>query len=56
LFFTKYLYPFELVSILLLAAIVGAVVMAKKDLEGHPEPHELAQSSETTEKKEVAKI
>lgn len=26
--FTKYLYPFELTSILLLAAIVGAVVMA----------------------------
>ncbi len=56
IFFTKYLYPFELVSILLLAAIVGAVVMAKKDLEGHPEPHELAQSSDTDEKKEVAKI
>ena len=28
LLFTKYLYPFELTSILLLAAIVGAVVMA----------------------------
>lgn len=28
--FTKYLYPFELTSILLLAAIVGAVVMAKR--------------------------
>lgn len=28
--FTKYLYPFELTSILLLAAIVGAVVMAKQ--------------------------
>lgn len=28
--FTKYLYPFELTSILLLAAIVGAVVMSKK--------------------------
>jgi len=31
LLFTRYLYPFELTSILLLAAIVGAVVMAKKD-------------------------
>lgn len=30
LLFTRYLYPFELTSILLLAAIVGAVVMAKK--------------------------
>ena len=28
--FTKYLYPFELTSILLLAAIVGAVVMSRK--------------------------
>lgn len=28
--YTKYLYPFELTSILLLAAIVGAVVMSKK--------------------------
>lgn len=31
LLFTRYLYPFELTSILLLAAIVGAVVMAKRD-------------------------
>ena len=31
LLFTRYLYPFELTSILLLAAIVGAVVIAKKD-------------------------
>jgi len=29
--FTRYLYPFELTSILILAAIVGAVVMAKRD-------------------------
>ncbi len=28
--FTKYVFPFEAVSILLLAAIVGAVVLAKK--------------------------
>jgi len=28
--FTQYLYPFELTSILLLAAIVGAVVLAKR--------------------------
>lgn len=31
LLYTKYLYPFELASILLLAAIVGAVVLAKHD-------------------------
>jgi len=31
LLFTDFLYPFELTSILLLVAIVGAVVIAKKD-------------------------
>jgi NADH-quinone oxidoreductase subunit J len=31
LLFTRYLYPFELASILLLAAIVGAVVMARRE-------------------------
>ncbi len=30
--YTKYLFPFELASILLLVAIVGAIVMAKKRL------------------------
>lgn len=32
LLYGPYVYPFELTSILLLAAIVGAVVMAKKEL------------------------
>ncbi len=32
--FTRYLYPFELTSILILAAIVGAVVMAKRERSG----------------------
>jgi NADH-quinone oxidoreductase subunit J len=32
LLFTKYLFPFELASVLLLVAIVGAVVMAKRKL------------------------
>ncbi|MBI2082504.1 MAG: NADH-quinone oxidoreductase subunit J [Deltaproteobacteria bacterium] len=32
LLFTNYLIPFEVASILLLVAIVGAVVLAKKDL------------------------
>lgn len=31
--FTKYLFPFELTSILLLAAIVGAIVLAKRKFE-----------------------
>jgi NADH-quinone oxidoreductase subunit J len=31
LLFTRYLYPFELTSILILAAVVGAVVIAKRD-------------------------
>jgi NADH-quinone oxidoreductase subunit J len=33
LLFTEYLLPFEIASILLLAAIVGAVVLAKRRLE-----------------------
>ncbi len=32
LFSPRYVYPFEATSILILAALVGAVVMAKKDL------------------------
>lgn len=32
LLFTKYLFPFELASILLVVAIVGAIVMAKRRL------------------------
>ncbi len=32
LLYTKFIYPFELTSILLLAAIVGAVIMAKKGI------------------------
>jgi NADH-quinone oxidoreductase subunit J len=28
--FTRYLYPFEITSILILAALVGAIVLAKK--------------------------
>lgn len=31
LMFTKYMYPFQLTGILLLVAVVGAVVMARKD-------------------------
>jgi NADH-quinone oxidoreductase subunit J len=28
--FTKYLFPFEIISILLVAAIIGAVILSKK--------------------------
>ena len=30
LLFTKYLYPFEITSILIIAAMVGAIVLVKK--------------------------
>jgi NADH:ubiquinone oxidoreductase subunit 6 (subunit J) len=30
--FTSYVYPFEIVAILLLAAMVGAIYMAKKEV------------------------
>jgi NADH-quinone oxidoreductase subunit J len=36
--FQKYLYPFELVSVLILAAVVGAVMMAKKERDGEAPP------------------
>ena len=36
--FQKYLYPFELVSVLILAAVVGAVLMAKKERDGEVPP------------------
>jgi NADH-quinone oxidoreductase subunit J len=28
--FTQYLFPFEIISILLVAAIIGAVILSKK--------------------------
>jgi len=47
--FTRYLYPFELTSILLLAAIVGAVVIARK--ENAKELHKSGQRAAIQEKK-----
>jgi NADH-quinone oxidoreductase subunit J len=32
LLFTRYLLPFEIVSVLLLVAMVGVVLLSKKDL------------------------
>ncbi len=34
--FTRYLYPFELTAVLLLAAVVGAVAIAKRDNDARP--------------------
>ena len=33
LLFTKYLFPFEVASLLLLAAMIGAIVLAKEEIE-----------------------
>jgi NADH-quinone oxidoreductase subunit J len=39
LLFTKYLYPFELTGVLMLIAVVGAVVISRKDRPGeYPDP------------------
>jgi NADH-quinone oxidoreductase subunit J len=32
--YTEFLYPFEVVSLILLVAIVGAIVLAKRRLKG----------------------
>jgi hypothetical protein len=40
LLFTKYMYPFELTGVLLLVAIVGAVVIARKERLSEVEPVE----------------
>jgi NADH-quinone oxidoreductase subunit J len=45
LLFTKYLYPFELTGVLLLAAVVGAVVIARRE-----SPEETEAPSEAGEK------
>lgn len=34
LLFTKYLYPFEITSVLIVAALVGSIILAKKKEEG----------------------
>lgn len=47
LLFTKYLYPFELTSILLISAIVGAVVLAKRFKEESEPTVDIEQKDET---------
>jgi len=42
LLFTDYLYPFELTGVLLLVAIIGAVVISKREKEEAPVPTEQA--------------
>jgi NADH-quinone oxidoreductase subunit J len=44
LLFTKYLYPFELTGVLLLIAVVGAVVIARRD-----RPEEIPQDQDVVE-------
>lgn len=39
-FLTDYLVPFELVSLLLLMTLVGAIVIARKEEKEHPTPEE----------------
>jgi len=48
LMFTKYMYPFQLTGILLLVAVVGAVVMARKETGGN-EPSESSADSTSAE-------
>ncbi len=48
LLFGRYLYPFELTSILLLAAIVGAVVIARKENEDETESKAEASTDKAT--------
>jgi NADH-quinone oxidoreductase subunit J len=46
--FTRYLYPFELTSVLILAAVVGAVVMARRErAEQPPRAHAAPEPIET---------
>ena len=44
LFLTKFVLPFEVISVLLLVALIGAVIIARKDT-----AHEGAQKPDTTE-------
>ena len=46
--FSRYVLPFEVVSVLLLAALVGAVVIARRDLGGKPEEMRFTSTGTTT--------
>jgi len=45
LLFTKYLYPFELTGVLLLVAVVGAVVIARREEPGETQSEEHPEAS-----------
>lgn len=45
---TQYVVPFEVASLLLLAALIGAIVLAKSEREPEPEPPPLAVVEELT--------
>ena len=36
--YSTYLFPFEVASLILLVAMIGAIVLAKKDMSGEPVP------------------
>jgi NADH-quinone oxidoreductase subunit J len=52
LMFTKYVYAFELTGVLLLAAVVGAVVIAKRDHDETP-THKSADTAPTQRQQKV---
>lgn len=39
--FTEYIFPFEAISLLLLAAIIGAVMIGRRFIQQQPEPHQI---------------
>ena len=56
LLFTKYLYPFELTGVLMLIAVVGAVVISRKDRPGeYPESETPEQDNPQQRPNEVIK-
>jgi NAD(P)H-quinone oxidoreductase subunit 6 len=46
-FFSDFLLPFELASVLLLMAMVGAIILARRDLIPEPSPEEPAATALT---------
>ena len=56
LLFTKYLYPFQLTGILMLIAVVGAVVIARKERPGETPNESPADSAPTEQASEKSKV
>jgi len=51
--FTDYLLPFELASILLLMAMIGAIVLARRDIQITPNNNDIVSSEKSLIEKEV---